>query len=101
MTRVSLIEVLERAEFEWNEQAEFMPYELPDDTRDRVRRKASHLAPAIVEFVAEWLSTVPLRYEPPPDAWELTREWRRGMTRGGLSGGLPQNRGEGVDMGTE
>jgi hypothetical protein len=40
---------------------------------------AEVIAPVVVEFVAGWLETVPLRYEPEPRAWELARKWREEM----------------------
>jgi hypothetical protein len=73
MTRDDLVEAMA---MEIHQKGDDYKYKTDAKHCDLCRWTAQDMAPAVVEFVAAWLETVPLRYEPEPRAWELARKWR-------------------------
>src|SRR4051812_46761673 len=78
MTKDDLVEAMARAI--WEAKTGGVPWSaVKPEIRHLWHADAEAMLPYLVEFVAGWLETVPVRYEPEPRAWELARKWREEM----------------------
>jgi hypothetical protein len=78
VTRTELIEALAEAQWRWHHPV-MQWQEAPDPIKRAYRVQVEDGAAVVVELVAAWLETVPMRYEPEPRPWELARKWREDM----------------------